>query len=148
MTSETTTNNSAQLVLFGADELRGITSFDDAVALIKSSGMATATSSDFGDGFTVVENKDSLLKVPFLVLSWNFSEGEFGDMVVMRIVTRAGDKLVLIDGSTGIREQMRKIGERFNGALFCERGLRKSTYPYVDPKSGKSNMASTYYLAL
>lgn len=139
------------------DELAGIQSFEDAIALLKSSGLAPATITDFGNGFEVLEDKRQLLKVPFLILSWAFNNGDHGDFVTMYVVTDNGRKLVVNDGSTGIREQLVSISEKrlteFGGditkahsGLYCPKGLRISEYVYVNDKGDKSN-AATFYLA-
>ncbi len=113
------------------------------------------TSSDqFGDGFTMLEDKDKLLGVPFLILdssvtaSKDFTRnGEPTQFVAFRAVTRPGEKFIVIDGSTGVCTQLiewrTKTGRR--GGFVCQKGMRKSEYVYRDDK-GDESPATTYYL--
>lgn len=142
-------------------DLGAIQSFADAMALLQSAGMTVADiTEEYGTGFDVLDDKRQLVKVPFLILSWRFSEGDHGKFVSMMIVTReAGGvsrKLIVNDGSTGIRKQMEEISEdrlqKFKGdvnkahaGLLVPKGLRISEYDYVNDK-GVKTPASTFYL--
>lgn len=139
----------AQLALpiFSDDDLRSISGFDDARELVRSSGIPTAKASDFGNGFSVVTDKIRYVGMPLIILSWRFSEGEFGEMVSLMVVTETGEKVIINDGSTGICAQLREITNRgFSGAMWCEKGLRVSNYSYDDGK-GAPRQASTFYIA-
>lgn len=122
-------------------------------------------SEQIGDGWHVLDDKDQLINVPFVITDYKFAEGRFTDkktgektqFVILRVVTRealttAGKtgKWIVTDGSTGIKDQMgewvTKKGIDLDAdkvpALFCQ-GLTRSDYftPDGDP-------AHTYYLTV
>lgn len=131
------------------DDLRAITSFDDAVKLLGDTPITD--SADLGNGFTVLRKNDKrrLVGVPFLILSVDFLPGDFGkDFASMMIVTKGGEKLIVNDGSTGIADQLLQLRARINGpmrGIVCKHGLRVSDYEYEDT-DGMRIPASTYYL--
>lgn len=138
---------------FSTEDYASITSFADALELVNERlGGEVIDSQDLGDGFALCEDKDSLLKIPFIILATTFSEGEYKDeagnlttFVSCRIVTQDGRKLVLNDGGTGIHDQILLMHqhhpETVGKPIICRNGLRKSTYDH--PQHGK---ATTYYL--
>lgn len=133
-----------------SNQLADITSFDDALKLAQSLYGETnvvAASDVIGDGFKLLENKDQLIEVPFLALSWDFHQGDHGEFASVKVVTRDGQKYVVNDGSTGIRDQLMQFTADTNryGGLFCMKGLRRSDYTYTDDK-GEEKAARTYYL--
>jgi hypothetical protein len=131
----------------------GIQSFEDALAVVQDVfGGEIVDSADLGDGFALVEDKMTLIKVPFIILAANFSEGDYkredgtiGTFVSCRIVTEDGRKLVLNDGSTGIHDQIQMLWamkpETVGKPIVCRNGLRVSEYDH--PQHGKSR---TFYL--
>jgi hypothetical protein len=143
--------------VFGDEALAGMVSFDDAIAAFKSAGVSLENASDYGTGFALCENKNVLVGVDFLIIQWRFNEGDFGDdseYVAAEIITKHKEKLVLIDGSTGIYRQLKLVtGQRIargndhpNAGLLVEGGLRRSDYDKeVD---GKQISATTYYLSM
>jgi len=142
-------------------ELGAIQSFADAMELLRAHGMTVADiTEEYGTGFDVLDDKRQLVKVPFLILTWRFTEGDHGKFVSMTIVTRepggVSRKLIVNDGSTGIRQQMETISEarlqQFEGdmnkahaGLLVPKGLRISEYDYVNDK-GVKTPAATFYL--
>jgi hypothetical protein len=146
---KTTQEVAVQDVKFSHDELASIASFDDALQLLASAlggeNIATADST-LGDGFAVIDNKDRLIGLPFLLLNWQESLGDHGPFTIARGVTRDGFKFVMTDGSTGIHEQLQaytgKTGK--SAGLLCRHGLRRSDYTYDD--NGTDKDASTYYI--
>lgn len=145
MTEQTDT---ASVVKSGltADDYASIESFQDALALVGDKlGGVVIDSADLGDGFAVVEEKDTLLGVPFIVLAVNIGNGDHGEFVSCRIVTEDGRKLVVNDGSTGIYAQIKMLWEKRpetkGKPIICRNGLRKSEYDH--PEHGH---AKTYYL--
>lgn len=132
---------------FDTDTLRGVTSFADAMELF--AGDVLTADSELGDGFAMIKNKDSLVGVPCLFMSWSFNTGEYADeFVAARIVTEDGRKVVIIDGGTGIRQQLREFTDSHGGrqgGLLSRRGLRKSEYTYTD-ENGKEKDAETFYI--
>lgn len=127
------------------NELADLQSFDEAVNLVQKVVGSIYNAGDvLGDGF-VVANKDALIDVKFLILSYTFSQGDYGPMVVARIMTERNEKLVLVDGSSGIYDQMRQAEEKgFTSGLLVS-GLNKSSYTYEDD-NGDQKPAHTFYL--
>jgi hypothetical protein len=158
--TETSTGNAVEVArpsqVISDDALTGIKSYEDAWAAAEAAGGAVEDWSDYGTGFVVVANKDELVDKPFVIAEWRFNDGKFADQFVsMAVVTKDNRKLIVNDGGTGIRDQlMRVTAKRLErGApegtarvgLVCERGLRKSTYPFTDDQ-GKEQTGTTYYL--
>lgn len=126
-------SNPDNVVSFEPDDLRSIASFQDAMRLVEDTlgGTVVDASEEIGDGFTMLDDKDKLINVPFIALQWRFTPGDFGKQyVIMRVVTDTGDKYVITDGGTGIAQQMASFTERTKrtGGLLVKRGLRKSEY--------------------
>lgn len=171
-------SSKTDVVAFSAltnNELAGITSFNDALALLNARlaevGGVIESIADYGTGFSLLKDKGELLGKPFIVLAWFFREGEYGDggFVSAEIVTEDGRKLVINDGSTGIRDQLVGVTERRRSTglanetvgLAVPGGLTKSDYfrhegtgeiARAIPEGGKKGKdgwlpASTYYLA-
>lgn len=129
-----------------SDDFASIQSFEDATRLINEKlGGVVADVTELGDGFSVLDNKETLIGVPFIALQSVFRVGDYGPYVSMHIVTQDGRKFILNDGGTGIRDQISMLWERKpetkNRPIVCRKGLRKSTYEH--PVHGKS---TTYYL--
>ena len=130
-----TQDNAAEVAIqdvkFSHDDLASIATFDDALALLAQTvgtdGISTADAT-LGDGFAIVEDKDRLIDVPFVLLNWQESMGDFGAFTIARGVTRDGFKFVLTDGSTGIHEQLTAYTEKTGktAGLLCRHGLRRS----------------------
>lgn len=136
-----------------ADDYAGITSFDDALQLVQDKlGGEAVLASDLGDGFSVVDNKNALIGVMFIVLEVGFhtgdikkDDGTYGEFASLRIVTKDGRKLVINDGGTGIPEQIRALWkhkpETIGKPIMVPKGLRVSKYDH--PQYGSSE---TFYL--
>lgn len=149
---------------FTEDEYRDIQTMDDAIALFqeKMGAEVVDASEEIGDGFALIEDKDKLVGVPLLLLTWNFNASDRGPkpFVSVRAIARftaGGDaKVVFNDGGTGIREQLEKFtdkGGRPMGGVFVGHGLRKSEYGLdAENQPVKLNSpeavgkATTYYL--
>lgn len=134
------------------DALAEISSFDDAANLLRElygeSGVLVA-SEVMGDGFAMVSNKDLLLGVGFIIISWSITMGDHGEFVAAKIVTVDNKKLILTDGSTGIHQQLSDYSAKSGryGGMYVKNGLRKSDYTYTD-ETGAEKPATTYYLDL
>lgn len=141
--------------LFTDADLAGVTDMDTALAML---GSVTDIEdfADYGSGFDILENKDNLIGVPFVVLEWRFTDSQkysqtFASMVV---VDEKNNKYIVNDGSTGICAQLQMVtqqridqGKAYpQAALICRKGLRRSDYT-VEDSQGKELEASTYYLA-
>jgi len=155
MAQKTTTDVARQS--FSDDKLGAITSFADAAALLNDSGVAVEDYSDYGTGFTVLktEHKDQLTGAPFVILEWRFTDGDNGEFVSALIVTKDNRKLVLNDGSTGIKDQLKAVTASRESSkhknptqgLVVPNGLTRSDYQYADPKTGELRPATTFYLS-
>jgi hypothetical protein len=135
---------------FDADALAGITSFDDALALATETLGAdniVRADEEIGDGFILLEKKDSLIGVPLMFLGWDFHMGDFGEFVSAKVVTKDGRKIILNDGSSGLYKQLAEYSAKKKrmGGLLVPNGLRKSDYEYEDEK-GEKRPATTYYI--
>lgn len=142
---------------FDDNTLSELSGFDSALALLSETSGTVDSFDDYGNGFTILptEEKNRLIKVPFVALQWRFHNGDNGEFVSVEIVTKGGEKLVVNDGSTGIRDQLKAVTDRRikRGAdavsahtnLYVSQGLRRSDYQYTD-SDGKAKNATTYYL--
>lgn len=113
------------------------------------------------DGIKVVDildDKDRLIGVPFIMLGWDFNKGSFGDFVSIEAMLSDGSRIIINDGSTGIAKQVRELTEHRQasghpspfGGRMVRNGLRKSDYEVtiVNPKGDEETIpATTYYLA-
>src|SRR5687768_9968073 len=80
------------------DALAEITSFNDASALLRElygENAVVVASEVMGDGFAMLKNKDLLLGVGFIIISWVISLGDHGEFVAAKIVTVDNKKLIL-----------------------------------------------------
>lgn len=137
-------------------DLNNIRNADEAYRLLQAQGVALADNDV--DGIIqreIIDDKSKILGMPFVILSWDFHEGDFGDFVSALVIFPNDEKIyVLNDGSTGIFKQLQEItrNREENGHPFpqagrrVDKGLRVSDYDYTDEK-GKTAPAKTYYLA-
>jgi len=139
------------------NDLADIASFEDAfkIAAQRSAG-ELLSAADLGDGFVLLRDhggKDKLVGKEFVVLTIQFGtsdkyrnhDGEPQEFVAMRCVDRTGGKWILVDGSTGIYEQMRGFSPENFAGMYVPKGLRKSEYDTTD-EIGNEIVATTYYL--
>ncbi len=150
--------------VYSNEELAAIKTPDDAFKLALKNGFVVAggverSTEVLGNGFAVLPTKDKakLVGVRFLIMSWQYNEGDQGEFVSANIVTKDGDRFVLNDGSTGILRQLRQLEARrreeapglpdaiYRTNLMAENGLRASDYDVEI--NGKVTRATTYYLA-
>jgi hypothetical protein len=132
---------------FSRDELAGISSFQDAMALATSQYGGVIQAHDdpnLGTGFRIATEDDKyrLQGVPLLLLDWRFNEGDFAeDYVSIHAIQQEESgkavKWVINDGGTGICKDLREYTVKTNrkGGVFLRRGLRVSEYP-TDVDSG------------
>lgn len=142
--------------VFRDADLAAIGSFADAVKALEAFNVAVEKTSDYGTGFVIVKDKNVLIGVDFLILDWRFTDSSKyeGDFVSAACVTKDGRKLILNDGSTGIRDQLKLVtSERIKkghdhpqAGILVQNGLVRSDYDYTDEK-GKTTKASTFYLS-
>lgn len=129
---------------FDPNALREITSFADAEALLSGAGIGIYDAADeIGDGFAMLDDKNALVDIPMILVSWLFAEGDFGnDYCIARVVTGEGKKFVITDGGTGFASQIRDYEKRTGrtAGLLVKRGLRRSDYV------NEFGPGTTYYL--
>jgi hypothetical protein len=144
---------------YSDEELTNITSIADVNKLFSKYGVSADTIANYGTGFTVVK-KESLINKQFVILEWHFypSDKGGGDMVTVHAFTKDGDKVIFNDGSTGVREQLRRVmNTRIKAgadevsacrALLVNGGLKSRTYDYTDPDTGEVSKATTFDLVV
>lgn len=142
-------------VTFADAELRGITSFEAAIAAVEGKfGSVADASEEIGSGFVMLDDKEKLIGETFIIVSFSFPQGDYRDdngelshFAVARLVTQRGDRYVITDGGHGIYSQLDEFAVRSGraGGLLVRGGLRKSEYEYVNDK-GITQPAVTYYL--
>lgn len=140
---------------FDDSALASITNMDQALAAL---GSVTDIEdwNDYGTGFDILDNKDRIVGVPFVILEWRFTESkQYGQTFVSAVcVDEKDNKFIVNDGSTGIYSQLRMVTDKRlsekraypQTGLVCRKGLRKSEYT-VENEDGKNIEAATYYLA-
>lgn len=147
------TSQEIEKVSFSTEDLRSIVDFEDVARLFAERGIVIHdAANEMGDGFTLLKDKRKLCGQPLVLVSWNFTDGDYGTFVAIRVVAKNPDntagKYVIIDGSRGIREQLEGYTATHggkNGGLVAMGGLRVSEYEYED-ENGKKKPAETYYI--
>lgn len=139
--------------------LRSLDTVEQVEAFLAANDIEVESLDDYGSGFAVLDNKDSLIGKKFVCIGWQFRMSkQFGNaFVVAFIMTEDGDRHILVDGSTGINKQLREITDdrisrgRPNAqqGLAVPRGLKRSDYTTEITVNGKTSEieATTYYLA-
>jgi len=123
--------------IVSAEQLANIDSFDAAIQALADANIAiTDVADELGDGFEVLEDKDQLIGMPFIILNVRHNPmGDYGPFVSLQIVTKDGRKLVVNDGSTGIYDQTEifynKTGKSLAG-YYCKHGLRASEFRFCE----------------
>lgn len=134
--------------------LADIGSFDDALALVNDvfGGHVVEADKELGSGFSLLDDKNRLIGVPFVAVKIDFHKSELneeGEFVTLHVVTQDGRKHVVNDGSSGIYAQIKELWSRkpdlVGLPLMVRRGLRRSDYTYMDDK-GNAKPATTFYL--
>lgn len=116
---------------FPDEELRGITTFEDAFRLATEVyGDVTDVTQELGNGFTLITDKAPLINNPFIIISTNFNEGDFGEFVSIAAVTKDHKKYIFNDGSTGVRNQLFELARTLKrtGGFYAPTGLSASEY--------------------
>jgi len=161
--------NSNELATVDTSPLNNLVSQEQILAFFRDAGVNV--NDNEGDGIKsldIVDNKDRLIGVPFLLVQWRFNESEKyknedgtnGQFVSAELMLHDGTLLVLNDGSTGIARQLRELSDRrlasnhpmpYAGRAV-NKGLRKSEYdiPVEKVVNGKivteDTHGVTYYL--
>lgn len=148
-----------QRSMFTDEELAQLGSFDDVLAAAKARETVIDSANDYGTGFRVLDSKDKakLIGEAFILIEWRFNDGKFpGGFVSALLMTKAGEKVVLNDGSTGVRDQLNMVTSQrltrgthtqanAQGFLAVPDGLRVSRYEYT-ADDGTTAPAETFYL--
>lgn len=143
---------------FDDAQLSSIKDMDSALAAL---GSVTEVEdwADYGSGFDILENKDNLIGVPFVILEWRFTKSKQFDATFVScvVVDEKNNKHIVNDGSTGICRQLEGVTkmriERDKAypqtGLVVRNGLRRSDYKTIVEVDGKQKEieAATYYLA-
>lgn len=147
-----------QKSLFEDSELAEIRTMKDVDAILEMIGAEVDDFSEYGSGFAITD-KATLVGVPLKILEWRFNSGDMGGFVSFAAVTGDGRKVIVNDGSTGIRNQLETvtIQRRAKGAVFPQHGLNvphgltRSDYTKLLPNPQRPDelvetRATTYYL--
>lgn len=158
--------------VFSDDDLRSLQSFQDVFNRATELGLGVADEPEIGTGFTMLDDKDKLVKVRFVIVEWRFlqsseitlSDGSPSEYVAASLVTEHNQRYVITDGSAGIFQQLKRITQRRveraqdgvspYALLPVAGGLRKSEF-FVNQETGEIRReggagftkAATYYLA-
>lgn len=140
------------------EDLAAVKTFDEAMKLAAQAHGGLLDSVELGDGFSILEDKQKLVGVPFVIVEWehgkNVTMGE--KFVIVRLVTQANQKFIITDGSTGIMRQLETMPGNRRGGIFCREGLRASVYgldvngqPVTigSAEQDGNKQATTYYIA-
>lgn len=141
---------------YDSADLVAIESWDDVASLMERHGVEVEFADKvLGDGFSVLstEDKAQLVGKPMMLLEWRFNDGAQGEFVSARAIVKTGDlptdirKIIVNDGSTGIKEQLKKFTAQTGkqAGLLIRRGFRVSEYMYEDD-NGVQRPAKTYYI--
>lgn len=145
---------------FAEADLRALSTLDDVAELFRRYSVEVRNAADeVGDGFAFIENKDRLVGVPMILIKWDCNlstsyKDENGNPLrnvqVWVMYERGGQvhKVRFVDFSSGVCRQLWDYSGRTGRhmGLAVANGLRKSEFEYEDPATGKTAMASTYYL--
>jgi len=127
--------------------LRNISSLSDALQALSDAGVTVKDSTDYGNGFVVVPDKNQLVGKPMVILGAKQTMGDQGEFTILYVVTEAGEKFVVTDGGAGIHRQISAVldaGE--DPRMIVRQGLVRSDYEYVGD-DGVGRPATTYYLS-
>lgn len=137
---------------YSTEQYREVTTFEQALEMAQASFGMLVTAEDLGDGFVLVKDEDkrSLVGVPMVCLYAQLRTGDLGGYVVTRCVAKGGRKVVIVDGSTGMYDQLKTYMETHGGRWIniWNKGLRASDYKVeVETKEGPALIdATTFYI--
>lgn len=129
------------------DVLRAIKSFADVQQLFADAKVPVVDYSEtFGNGFSLLDDKNALVKTEFMIIEHKQTDGDYGTFTVMHVVTLKGDKFIVIDGGTGIHAQCVEMAAKgVTQGIHVRNGLTRSDYE--KELDGKMTPATTYYLS-
>lgn len=136
---------------FTDDELRDIKSFDDFANLMQQREEEVINAADLGHGFQMLEQdaKRRLVDVELVIVDTRMISRDDGDFAVVYVVTRAGEKFMFLDGSTGIYKQLSEWRPEGGLSMYVPHGLRASDYKKEVERNGRmvETDATTFYIA-
>lgn len=136
----------SEAVVLTNEQLQSL-SFDQLTELATPVDSTEALGSD--QFAPILEDKDKLIGVPFVILSWTLNEGgKFGGFVTLYVLTENNERYIVNDGSTGIRDQLMRYTDEtgIDSMLVCRHGLRVSVYDKELPNGVTISDAKTYYI--
>jgi hypothetical protein len=157
---ENANEESKELALpgFSDADLRNLTDAQSIESLLDGT---IHNAADYGNGFSILEDKSRLVNVPIMFLGWAVHPGDHGDFVSAYVAEldkkgAIAGKWIVNDGSmkSGLARQLVDLAKNdgVTRGLFAPNGLRKSDYTYdeIDDKTGevKKKPATTYYIDL
>jgi len=120
-----------QSVRVDDETMRGIQTFEDAMALsTELHGDVESIADVMGSGF-VVTDKDELVGREMILLNWHFSAGDYGrPFASVAAVLKDGAKVIFNDGGTGICTALMDFTRSRGrwGGVHVPHGLRASEY--------------------
>ena len=149
----------AKVASFSVEQLGEIANGQSAIELLASVGVVPESVSEYGHGFVLTDKAELVTRGKLLLIQWRFSTGDHGDMVTVFAMTEHGDKVMFVDGSTGVFRQLQTITDKRSesrpdtATMGLVASLNPRTYqrkddadrPMTDDK-GRPLMATTYYL--
>lgn len=158
--------NSARAVVTRED-IEDIKSLEDLEQFLADNGALPEDIEDYSDGFALLTDKNKLVDVDMIVLDFQVKESTYPARkkdgtpdkettryyAVMSVITPANERLVVVDGGTGIPAQLLKLAEKRHKRGIAAKtpfrvtgGLRASTY--VTEIDDQPTSATTFYLAV
>lgn len=100
-----------------------------------------------GSDWGLVEDKDTLINVPFVIAGVKVNNGDLGEFSSVRAFKEDGTKIVFNDGGVGIHQQLKDYVAKHgrDTGIICKKGLRVSRYD--KEINGEVRRVATYYLA-
>lgn len=136
-------------------DLDSIESIQDYLEMARQNSVEVSdASSVIGDGYAFVEDKNTLVGVPFLIVKFDFGVSSKNERRYVNawVITQDGRKLKIFDQSTGILDQLTTYSAKsgkYTG-VACKHGLNKSEYTIEveNKKTGEleKQAATTFYL--
>jgi hypothetical protein len=153
-----TTNAEIALPDFTDSDLRNLSTLDDIKTIL---GGEVANASDYGNGFSILEDASRLCGNPLMILSWKQHDGDHGPFVSAMVLelSKVGaivGKWIVNNGSmkSGLARQLVDLTEKdkVSKGLYVPNGLRRSDYvvDIADPETGeiKPKQSTTFYIDL
>ena len=143
--------------VYNQDDLEALKTGQEVIDYFRSLGVDISDNEADGIKDLPILDKETLIDRPFILISWRFNQGNFGDFVSAEIMDGNGERGILNDGSTGIRDQLIRLTDYRESAghptpyagRMVKGGVRISRYEkeIEDGKGGSVLVpAETFYL--